>query len=114
MFLKSRIALSIIPLLIAFSLSAAPSDYFAISVVDDQTGRGVPLIELKTVNHISYWTDSNGLVAFDEPGLLGAGEVFFHVQGHGYEFPKDNLGNQGLKLKPVKGGSATVRVKRSN
>ena len=28
----------------------APADYFAIQVVDEQTGRGVPLVELKLTN----------------------------------------------------------------
>ena len=42
---------------------------FRIHVVEEGTGRGVPLVELKTVNQIRYVTDSNGIVAFDEPGL---------------------------------------------
>ena len=50
--------------------------YFTIQVVDDETGRGVPLIELRTVNALRCWTDSNGVVAFREPGLMGA-DVFF-------------------------------------
>ena len=28
---------------------AAPNDYFKIAVVDEQTGRSVPLVELRTV-----------------------------------------------------------------
>src|SRR5436309_2308640 len=47
-----------------------PSRYFAIEVVDDQTGRGVPMVELKTTSAATYYTDSNGLVAFYEPGKL--------------------------------------------
>ncbi|MHC4559345.1 MAG: hypothetical protein ACYTFW_22820, partial [Planctomycetota bacterium] len=44
--------------------------YFKIQVEDRQTGRGVPLVELRTVNNIRYFTDSNGIVAFFEPGLM--------------------------------------------
>ena len=44
-----------------------PADYFAITVIDEQTGRGVPLVELETVNHTSWWTDSNGIVALTSP-----------------------------------------------
>ena len=44
--------------------------YFDIQVVDDATGRGVPLVELRTVNDISYYTDSAGHIAFHEPGLM--------------------------------------------
>src|SRR5262245_40162002 len=65
--------------------------YFTIKVVDGATGRGVPLVELRTVHGVRYYTDSNGLVAFHEPGL-GGRDVFFQVAGHGYEFPKDGFG----------------------
>ena len=75
----------------------ATSRPFRIEVVDDENGRGVPLVELRTVNQIRYVTDSNGIVAFDEPGLLGL-KVFFHVKSHGYEYPKDGFGNRGLAL----------------
>ncbi len=92
---------------------ATPGEYFTIAVVDEQTGRGVPLVELRTVNNAAWWTDSNGIVAFDEPGLMGQ-EVFFHVRSHGYEYPKDMFGNRGLKLKPTQGGSATIKLKRLN
>jgi hypothetical protein len=69
-----------------------PGRYFKIQVVDEQTGRGVPLVELKTVNHVRYYTDSAGLVAFYEPGLMGQ-KVFFYVK---------------------EGGSAQLKVKRLN
>ncbi len=92
-------------------LSAA--GYFKISVVDEQTGRGVPLMELETVSAARWWTDSNGIAAFDEPGLMGA-EVFFHVRGHGYEYPKDGFGFSGVKLKPEPNGAAVIKVRRVN
>jgi len=44
--------------------------YFQIQVVDDQTGRGVPLVALATRSDISYYTDSNGIIAFYEPSLM--------------------------------------------
>ena len=43
---------------------AGPGHYFAIQVVDEQTGRGVPLVELETVHHLRFVTDSAGRVAF--------------------------------------------------
>src|ERR1700676_2808675 len=69
----------------------APRDCFVISVVDQDTGRGVPLVELKTTSNVAYWTDSNGLVAFAEPGLMDR-NVFFSVRSDGYEFPADGFG----------------------
>ncbi len=85
--------------------------YFVIRVVDEQTGRGVPLVELKTVNSAAWWTDSNGLIAFHEPGLMGQ-EVFFHVSSPGYEYPKDFFDQRGVKLRPVAGGRAEIKLKR--
>jgi hypothetical protein len=93
--------------------SAAPEDYFKIQVLDAATGRGVPLVELRTVNKASWWTDSNGIVAFNEPGLMDL-EVYFHLQSPGYEMAADFLGNRGVKLKPVRGGHAEIRLQRLN
>jgi hypothetical protein len=95
--------------------AAAPerSKYFTITVVDEQTGRGVPLVELRTVHNVHHYTDSNGVVAFHEPGLMDQ-KVFFHVQSHGYEFPKDGFGYRGKALAMTAGGSAELKIKRSN
>jgi ABC-type transporter Mla MlaB component len=93
--------------------AAATNDYFTIRVVDEKTGRGVPLVELRTVNKTAWWTDSNGIVAFDEPGLMDM-EVFFFVSSPGYKYPGDLLGNRGVKLKPTHGDSATIKIKRLN
>ena len=90
-----------------------PHRYFKIQVVDRQTGRGVPLVELRTTNNIRYFTDSNGIVAFYEPGLMDR-EVFFFVESHGYEFPKDGFGFRGTRLKTSPGGSAAIKIDRLN
>jgi hypothetical protein len=111
--MSSRMAL-VVALTTALAAPAAePPGYFAIHVVDQDTGRGVPLVELKTTNDVKYYTDSNGYVAYNEPGTLGL-EVFFHVKSHGYEYPKDAFGYRGVRLNPVAGGKATVKVKRLN
>lgn len=100
-------------LLSALPLFGAPADYFAIQVLDDATGRGVPLVELRTVNKVVWWTDSNGIVAFDEPGLMDR-DVYFHVSSPGYEMPADGFGYRGVKLHPVAGSHAVVRLHRLN
>src|SRR5947209_18095766 len=87
--------------------------YFTILVEDDQTGRGVPLVELQTVNNIRHFTDSNGVVAFYEPGLMNR-RVFFSVKSHGYEFPKDGFGIRGVALDVKAGGTARLKIKRLN
>jgi hypothetical protein len=87
--------------------------YFKIQVVDRQTGGGVPLVELRTVNNIRYLTDSNGIIAFYEPGLMDR-EVFFFVESHGYEFPKDGFGFRGTRLKTLRGDSTIIKIDRLN
>lgn len=86
---------------------------FRIQVIDAATGRGVPLVELKTTGSIRYYTDSHGIVAFDEPGLMNQ-SVFFTVKSHGYEFAKDGFGFPGKALDVTPGGNATLKIKRLN
>jgi hypothetical protein len=88
-------------------------EYFTIQVIDRQTGRGVPLVELRTTNSIRLFTDSNGIIAFREPGLMDR-EVFFFVESHGYEVPKDGFGYRGVRLKTTPGQEATVKIDRLN
>ncbi|MEZ5978678.1 MAG: hypothetical protein R3F34_10710 [Planctomycetota bacterium] len=83
-----------------------------IRVVDAETGRGVPLVELETVNAVGLVTDSAGRAAFAEPELLGH-EVFLHVRGHGYEVPADGFGYRGVRVVPRPGKVATIEVERT-
>ncbi len=87
--------------------------YFGIHVVDEETGRGVPLIELRTVNDIRSVTDNAGWIAFLEPGLMER-EVFFYVSGPGYEKNKDGFGYVGVRLTTKAGETTTVKIKRKN
>ncbi|MGE5611913.1 MAG: hypothetical protein ACM359_21885 [Bacillota bacterium] len=97
----------------ASSPTTQPSEYFAIEVVDEQTGRGVPMVELQTTSSIRYYTDSAGLVAFYEPGLMNR-KVFFSISALGYEFPPDGFGIRGAILETKPGGNATLKIKRIN
>jgi len=95
------------------SSASQPGRHFAIEVIDEQTGRGVPMVELQTTSAVRYYTDSGGLIAFYEPGLMDR-RVFFAVSAHGYEFPKDGFGIRGIVLETKAGGSAQLKVKRLN
>ncbi len=86
---------------------------FAIEVVDEATGRGVPLVELTTTSGVSYVTDSAGLVAFNEPGLMNQ-RVFFQIKSHGYECAADGFGIRGKAVDLQPGGSAQLKMKRVN
>ncbi len=98
-------------LLLALALAAAPKPC-AIEVTDAATGRGIALVELRTTNHLRYVTDNAGVIAFDEPGLLGS-EVFFTIHAPGYEVPKDGFGFAGLKLTPKAGETLKLKLKRT-
>lgn len=87
-------------------------DYFRITVVDRETGRGVPLVRLTTLTHVAHWTDSAGVIAFHEPGLMGR-ELWFAVASDGYEVPADGFGNRGVRLMAEPGASARVEIDRT-
>ncbi|MFM7076263.1 MAG: beta-ketoacyl synthase N-terminal-like domain-containing protein, partial [Planctomycetaceae bacterium] len=92
--------------------SAAPAGAWAeIRVVDADTGRGVPLAELRTVHGLLFVTDDAGRVAFQEPGLLDR-PVYFHLRAHGYEIPPDGFGFRGRRVVPRAGAAVTIGIPR--
>lgn len=95
--------------------NAAPAsrNYHQIQVVDSQTGRGVPLVELDTVDRIRYVTDSAGRIAFKEPGLMNQ-TVFFSIRSHGYKVAPDGFGIAGARVETKPGGQTIVKIKRLN
>jgi len=97
----------------AFGQAAEPVKPFRIRIVDDETGRGIPLVELITTNHVSYVSDSAGQVAYDEVEQFG-GDVFFNVKCQGYEPPKASFGYEGVALPVAAGAEATLKLKRIN
>ena len=111
---------SILPILIAIltvfnfvQTSAQETEPFRIQVIDAETGRGVPLVELKSTNSVSYVSDSAGNIAFDDEEFFGQ-QVWFAIKSHGYEYPKDGFGFRGKRLKIVPGGSTVIRLPRIN
>lgn len=101
------------PACFAAPSAASSSRYFSIQVVDQRTGRGVPMVELQTTSSARYYTDSNGLVAFDEPGVMDK-DIWFGVASPGYEFAADGFGLRGVTLKIHAGAAAHLQIKRIN
>ncbi|MCC9645140.1 hypothetical protein LOC71_22910 [Rhodopirellula sp. JC740] len=95
------------------SIGSEPSDFFAIRVVDQETGRGVPLVELRTTDENRYFTDSNGYVAFNEPGLMNRA-IWFEVHSWGYESPRGPFDLPGLTLQTTPGTEQSIRIRRIN
>ena len=106
-----RKAVVAIWILLAGAVVAA--EPFVLRVIDESTGRGVPLVELKTTHNVCYYTDNAGMVAIDDASLLGE-EVFFFVESHGYEFPKDGFGNRGKRFRVESGKTVELKLKRIN
>jgi hypothetical protein len=86
---------------------------FGVQIVDEATGRGVPLVELETMDNQLYITDSAGRVAFREPGQMGI-PVWFSMRSHGYELPTDGFGMTGQRFTTQPGGRAIMKIKRLN
>jgi hypothetical protein len=103
----------LIPGLVAACGCQGADPPFAIQVADSITGRGVPLVELETMDNQRYVTDSAGRIAFSEPGQMGV-PVWFSMRSHGYEFPIDGFGMTGQRFVTQPGGHAVVKAKRLN
>ncbi len=103
---------SVLALLI-FCGTGMAADLFEIRVIDKETGRGVPMVELTTVDDVVYLTDSAGRIALNEPELNGA-SVFFKVQSPGYHAAKDGFGIEGVRLIVEPGKSHTIELTRTN
>jgi hypothetical protein len=110
-----RLVVLLFPLALLLTAAAddKPTGWAEIRVIDAATGRGVPLVELETVNGLTFVTDNAGRVAFQEPGLVGR-EVFFTARSHGYEAKKDGFGYPGVKVTPRPGQVAEIKITRRN
>jgi hypothetical protein len=92
------------------NMSGAPP--FVIQVVDSQTGRGVPLVELEAINHRTWYSDSNGIVAIFD--AWARGNLLLKVRSHGYRFEQKAFDEAGVILNVKPGGRATLRIVREN
>ncbi len=99
-------------ILLSPRVDCGASEYCVIRVVDEDTGRGVPLVELRLPNDVKYWTDSAGVAALDEPSLVGR-DVFIAVRAHGYEHPQETFLGRGVNMRIDSGMIHEVRVRRT-
>ena len=89
------------------------SVYYGIKIIDQETKRGVPMVELKTLNSIVYHTDNSGYVAFHEPELMNQ-LLYFEIKSPGYHYPIDEAGRPGISLKVTAGLDTVIEVRRIN
>lgn len=83
-----------------------------IEIVEKGSDWPVPLVELRTTHNVVFVTDNAGVIAVDAPELMDR-EVFFHVEGHGYEVPKDGFGIHGVRVTPQGGKTIRIEVART-
>lgn len=84
---------------------------FEIHVLDQATSRGIPQVILLSSLNTRHVTDSNGLIAFNEPVAMGQ-ELFFTPASDGYHFNAPGLAMGGVILKVEPGSSATIVMGR--
>lgn len=111
-----RFGLASIALVVLLQHPAAAqpaNEFFEIQVVDAGTGRGIPLVELETIDNVRHVTDNAGRIAYAEPGQAGE-PVFFYVHAPGYHVPHDGFGIAGVRFTIEPGGRGEVRLERIN
>ncbi len=91
--------------------SLAQAAPFRIHVVDAATSRGIPQVVLESSLYTRHVTDSNGLVAYDDPAAMGR-DVFFKPTSDGYRFDAPPLAMGGTTLKVEPGSSASIVMQR--
>lgn len=110
---STRWYLILVIFLILAGCKPVSSPYFQIQVVDAETGRGIPMVEMTPLNNVSYFTDSQGYIAFEEVGLMDT-KVYFEISSPGYHYPADTSGRNALSLEVEQGGKTTVQMQRLN
>ena len=117
--MKSSVFVSIIGcvlgvlLIPACTTDQATTEYHAIRFIDGETGRGVPLVAITSLNKASYISDSQGYIAYYEPGLMGD-TVYFEIEVEGYWHPRDETGRQAVSIYTTPGEVTTVSLVRLN
>ncbi len=104
-------ALLILWLVLASFMPLIGQEACRIQVIDKQTKWPVPLVILRTTGQVVYVTDNAGVVAFDQPELMGQ-EVWLDIHSPGYGVPADGFGNRGVRVTPKPGATIIIPVER--
>src|SRR5688572_29813580 len=86
--------------------AAAQAQLFTLQVVDSQTGRGVPLVEMTPTGGQPVITDSGGIIAIDDPAQLNR-LLSMGFRSYGYQ---DGSG----AFQTTPGNSAQIAIQRRN
>ena len=97
----------------ALQAAVAWAGGLGVQVVDETSGRGIPMVELSANNGVTWVTDNNGWACVDEADLEGQ-SVYLTVVTPGYSFPKDAAGFSGTEVKVEASGTAVLKMMRSD
>ncbi|MDR0522125.1 MAG: hypothetical protein LBH00_09780 [Planctomycetaceae bacterium] len=84
-----------------------------IEIREQGTNDPVPLVELRTTHQQRFVSDNAGVIAVDSPELMNQ-EVWFDVNGYGYDVKPDAFGSKGVRLVPEYGKTLRIDVQRKN
>jgi hypothetical protein len=100
-------------LFVGTALATAERRPFVIQVVDVETGRGVPLVELRAPYERAWYTDSAGIAAISESWLSGR-DAFLEVRSHGYTFEEQVFETPAKIVRILPGKRLQLRIRRNN
>ncbi|MEZ6140651.1 MAG: hypothetical protein R3B84_08775 [Zavarzinella sp.] len=86
---------------------------FKITVVDVANKQPVCLVHLTTTDEQLFVTDNAGVVAIDQPDLLGK-ETWFTVSSPGYEIKADGFGMRGFRTTPKLDQELQIEISRTS
>src|SRR5262245_22907069 len=101
------------PLVMMMTASSWGATPYWVRVVDAETGRGVPLVELRTLNAVEFWTDSNGVAIIDDPAFDNQ-DVAFMIRSDGYEFDEKLMEGTGTILHVKSVYHKDLKIRRLN
>ena len=99
-------------LLFTARIVTAATPYW-VRIIDADTNRGVPLVQLSTSDSKYYWTDSNGVAVIEDSALQGR-EVAFNIHSDGYMFEQKVNGEPGATLHVQAGTHDELKIKNLN
>lgn len=111
-FLPVGLALGLAVSLVPASAAGSEEAVCGIRVLEQGTGWPVPLVQLRTTQHQLFVTDNAGRIAISDPDLVNR-QVFFHVEGQGYEVSQDGFGYRGVRLDLRAGETVEFEVRRT-
>ncbi len=86
---------------------------YAVRILDAATKRPIPMVELRTLNEVSWYSDNAGYIAIDEPDFLER-DIYFQIASSGYRYSKDAAGRSSITQFVQPGKETVIYLERTN